>query len=37
MQAIDAFAEGADMVVEAIWLAPQMPPTLAFPREAGNG
>jgi very-short-patch-repair endonuclease len=30
------FIEDADMVMEAIWLALQMPPTLALPHEGGG-
>jgi very-short-patch-repair endonuclease len=29
--------EDADMVMEAIWLALQMPPTLTLPHEGGRG
>ena len=36
MQAVDAFVEDADMVMEAIWLSLQMPPTLALPHEGGG-
>ena len=36
MLAIDAFVDDADMVMEAIWLALQMPPTLALPHEGGG-
>jgi hypothetical protein len=36
MQAIDAFVEDADMVMEAIWLALQIPPTLTLPHEGGG-
>jgi hypothetical protein len=33
MQAIDAFVEDADMVMEAIWLALQIPRTLTLPNK----
>jgi hypothetical protein len=36
MQAIDAFVEDADMVMEAIWLAVQIRPTLTLPHEGGG-
>jgi hypothetical protein len=36
MQAIDAFVVAADKLVEAIWLAAQMPLALTLPHEGGG-